>query len=198
MKPWQSLAFGLVVGLLLAAAVFLVSMPPRGVPIVLSTPLPPAPVTVFVDGAVQTPGLYTLPYTSRVNDAIIIAGGLLPSANTASLNLAARLKDGDKVMVPVIKDTPIPKPTSTARLSATQLAFLWTPTPAFPINLNTATLAELQELPGIGEVKARSIITYRQEHGPFKLLDELLNVQGIGPGIFASIKDLISLADPLK
>jgi competence protein ComEA len=194
MKTWQSVAIGMMVGLLLAAAVFLVALPPRGTPILLPTPLPPPPVTVFVDGAVQNPGLYTLPYKSRVNDAIELAGGLLPSASTTNLNLAAWLNDGDKIMVLAIKDTPTPKVT---RPAPSKTAVTLTPTPKYPININKATLEELQLLPGIGEVKARSIITYRQEHGPFANLDEILNVPGIGPGILSAIEGLVTLSDSL-
>jgi competence protein ComEA len=198
MKPWQSVTFGMMVGLLLSAAVFLIALPPRGIPILLPTLLPPPPVTVFVDGAVQKPGLYTLPPKSRVNDAIEMAGGLLPSASTSNLNLAARLNDGEKIMVLTVKDTPEPKQTSTVKFSPTQLATFQTPTPPFPININTATLEVLQMLPGIGEIKARSIITYRQEHGPFIQPEDLLNVPGIGQGILSSIKELIILSDNPK
>ena len=187
MKTWQSVAFGLVVGLLLAAAVFLVALPPLGQAILLSTPPPPAAITVYIDGEVRSPGLVSLPRQSRVNDAIQAAGGLLSSANPDTINPAAKLNDGDKIHVSSINDTPSP--------SSRQTKVTPSPAPHFPINVNTASAEELQSLPGIGESKSSAIVAYRQEHGPFKTLEGLMDVPGIGPGIFASIREFISLED---
>jgi competence protein ComEA len=187
MKTWQSVAFGLLVGLLLAGAVILVAMPPRGQAILLSTPLPPAAITVYVQGAVVHPGLYSLPPLSRVNDAILAAGGLLSSANPGLINPAARLNDGDKVVVPSLEDTPAPTGGKAKTIPSA--------TPAFPLNINTASRAELAALPGIGEGKASAILTYRQEHGPFTQLEGLMDVPGIGPGIFAEIRQFITLEE---
>lgn len=187
MKTWQSVALGLVVGLLIAAAVFLVALPPHGQAILLSTPLPPAAITVYVQGAVQNPGLYSLPRQSRVDDAILAAGGLLASANQDLINPAARLNDGDKIIVPSLGDTPVP-PTSRSKATPS-------PTPDYPININTASREMLELIPGIGEGKASAILTYRQEHGLFTTLEGLMDVPGIGPGIFASIREFISLED---
>lgn len=139
-------------------------------------------VFVHVAGAVGAPGLYSLPLGMRVADAIEAAGGPGPKADLNLLNLAQLLTDGMKIEVPKRGESAPPvSPTSS------------TPGPGAPISLNSADQTLLETVPGIGEVRAAAIIAYREEHGGFQSVEELLEVPGIGPVILASIQDLVSL-----
>jgi hypothetical protein len=102
MKTWWAIALTAVVSLLAVGVLFLVSRQPRGEGIRLVPPPSPQPLVVHVSGAVLNPGLYQLPPGSRVQDAIQAAGGLLPEADAVALNLAALIKDGQRVPVPTI------------------------------------------------------------------------------------------------
>lgn len=190
MKDWWKLAFGVLSGLLAAGVILLITAPPRGTPIALQPPPEPPPLVVHVSGGVEQPGVYTLPAGSRLQQAVEAAGGLLPQADTQNINLAAPLQDGEKVTIPTLAPTappvsrgpgetgiPLPLPAPTSSL----------------ININTATQAELESLPGIGPVTAQKIIQYRQEHGPFQSIEEIMNVPGIGEKTFDAIKDLITV-----
>ena len=187
---WWEAAF-IVVGILLGTGIiFLVSRPPRGEPIVLLPVPTPAPIMVYVQGAVNQPGLYSLPQQSRVNDAILAAGGFSEQADFGSLNLAEILQDGDQVNVATIPNTPANEtginpstnsPTQQASSSPTM------------ININTATLDELDTLPEIGPKTAQAIIDYRNTYGLFTKIDDILEVNGIGPVTFERIKDLITI-----
>ncbi len=189
--------FGLVCGLLGAGLVLLVARQPRGQPVALA-PLPtPPPVVIQLDGAVAQPGVYTLPAGSRVQDAIRAAGGFLAAADPGALNQAAILKDGERISVdaqsaaPAGKTAPTVTPTP---FSDNTLRRSGSPTRgAKKINLNTATQAELESLPGIGPAFARRIIEYRQAHGPFKTIEQVLEVDGIGQKTFEQIKELITV-----
>jgi competence protein ComEA len=190
---WWEAAF-IVVGVLLGTGViFLVSRPPRGEPIILLPVPTPAPIMVYVQGAVNHPGLYTLPRQSRVNDAILAAGGFSEQADISSLNLAEILQDGDQINVVTIHNTPADEaginPSTT---SPTQQANL-SPT---IININTATLDELDTLPEIGPKTAQAIIDYRNTYGLFTKIDDILEVNGIGPVTFEKIKDMITVGTP--
>lgn len=184
---WQ-VALGVVCGLLAAGLILLVAAPPRGEAIRLLPPPTAAPLAVHVNGAVASPGVYWLPPGSRVAQAIQAAGGALPQADEQALNLAAPLHDGEQVRVPTQAREETAWPTSEA--SRSLLAPSGAPS---LININTATQSELESLPGIGPVLAQRIIEYRQAHGPFTRLEDLLNVPGIGPKTFERIKDLITL-----
>jgi competence protein ComEA len=179
MKSAWLLAFGLAGGLLAAGVLFLVTRPPRGSPVAL-LPLPtPAALEVHVAGAVLNPGVYTLPPGSRVHAALEAAGGPAGDANLEALNLAEFLADGEQLRVPTRVE------------AATQAS-----TAANLLDLNTAAQAELEALPGIGPIMAERIITYRQEHGPFVYLEDIMAVEGIGEGIFAEIKSLVTVNAP--
>ena len=173
-----------------AGILYLASRPPRGEAITL-LPAPTAePLTVHITGAVALPGVYPLPVGSRVKDAVEAAGGLLPEAQAASINLAAPLQDGTRIYIPSI----IPGEEQTQ--DGTGAGNPDQPNgnlPGKPININTASQAELDSLPGIGPTLAGRIIAYRQEHGLFKTIEDIQDVSGIGPGIFGKIKDLISV-----
>ena len=173
----------IVVGVLLAAGVLLlVTRPPRGEPIILLPAPTPAPISVFVSGSVGQPGLYALPYGSRVNDAIQSAGGFSGEANTGAINLAAILQDGEQVAVPSRITTTVGGPIASQNTNLGQL-----------VDINRATLEELDTLPGIGPITAQKIIDYRAANGPFTSTDGLLSVDGIGQATFDKIKVLITV-----
>jgi competence protein ComEA len=185
MKAWHYMAFGLLSGLLAAGLIVLVCSPPRGEPITLPPAPTSAPITVDVSGAVAQPGVYQLERGCRVLDAIDAAGGLLPNAYAESVNLAMVLSDGTKLLIPAK-----PEPVSSSGDEAAAKDYPTVPT---LININTASADLLKELPGIGDSKAQAIIDYRQNYGPFTTIEQLLNVNGIGPAIFDGLKDSITV-----
>jgi competence protein ComEA len=134
------------------------------------------PVVVSVVGQVAAPGLVTLPAGSRVADALAAAGGLLPGADPASINAAAVLSDGQQIAVGVpgaVSPAGAPGPAGSGAGGL--------------LDLNTATVADLDALPGIGPVLAQRIVDHRTAQGPFTGVDQLDDVSGIGPAIFADL-----------
>jgi competence protein ComEA len=201
MKSAFYVLIGVMAGFALAGLLVFVSRAPAGQPIVLQPAPTKAPIAVHVTGAVPRPGLYEFAEGARVQDAIDAAGGLLASANSDALNLAALLSDGQQLNVPYKSgeapqqqeeeedDTSLNLPG--ASNENTQ------PDPSSSggerININTATLEELDSLPGIGPTLAQRIIDYRTENGPFTAIEDIMDVSGIGPVIFENIKDLITV-----
>jgi len=150
----------------------------------------PSEVWVHVAGAVQLPGLYKLPGGSRVADAVNLAGGPTYDGDTDTLNLAALLKDGEKVVVP-IKFLSAPQPFASGMLPSAPNA---SPSTGIgKINLNLANQAELENLPGIGEVLAQRIIDYRTQRGSFRTIEDIKEVSGIGDKRFEAIRELITV-----
>lgn len=151
-----------------------------------------ATVAVHVAGAVARPGLYHLPAGSRVADAVGRAGGKVPGADLDRLNLAARLVDGQKVFVSRRGEPP---PVDSGGLGADTsgggASEAAGRVPAEPIDLNTADLAALDSLPGIGPATARAILEERTRRGGFRSTRDLLRVPGIGEGRFARLKDRV-------
>jgi len=141
-------------------------------------------VAVHVAGRVRHPGLVRLPAGSRVQDAITAAGGVTSGADLDAINLARKLTDGEQVLVPGPGD-PAPQPVPGAITAPGA--------PAAPLDLNTATVEQLDTLPGVGEVTAGRIVAYRSAH-PFTTVDELLEVPGIGQRRFEQLKDLVTAA----
>lgn len=188
LKSWQLVLFGLLCALLAVGGITLINKPGRGAPIDLPDAPEQGQITVDVSGAVTNPGVYQLPFGSRVEDAIEAAGGLLPEAYPESLNLAAALLDGTKVLVPFQQPTSPPVEPGEVQPGKTP-----TPEVTYPININSAPLETLMALPGIGEVKAQAIIDYRNQHGPFTSPEQIMKVSGIGPGTYESIQDLITI-----
>jgi competence protein ComEA len=139
-------------------------------------------LVIDVAGAVRRPGLYRLRSGSRIDDAIAAAGGATAKAQLDAVNLAAPLADGEQIVVP--------------GRGAGGVAAAATPpaagsSPSAPLDLNTATLEQLDSLPGIGPVTAQKILDYRQEHGAFHSVAELEGVPGIGAGRLAQLKGLV-------
>lgn len=152
--------------------------------------IPSEEIVIHIAGAVQNPGVYTLFEGQRVEDAIQKAG-IAENANVDALNRAAILQDGQKIVVPYLDESNATQ--SEAGLEDPNRRDASFATHTTQINLNQASLTELMDLPGIGEVKAGAIIRYRQEHGGFQSIEELLMVNGIGDSIYAQIADLVCI-----
>jgi competence protein ComEA len=134
-----------------------------------------SPFTVYITGQVVRPGVYELPPGSRFEDAIEIAGGFLPDADINGINLAALLIDSSHIIIP------------SSKIQEEEFSG--------KVNINTATVVELDALPGIGPVYARNIVDYRQKNGLFTYIEDIQKVDGIGPALFEKIKDLITISD---
>ena len=144
-------------------------------------------VVAHAAGAVARPGVYRLAVGSRVADLLDAAGGPTPEADLDRLNLAALLVDGQQVFVPLPDEAvpPVGPPTAGAGAPALPGAT------AGPVDLNTATLDELDELPGVGPATAQAIVDERERRGGFTAVDELLDVRGIGDAKLAALRDLV-------
>lgn len=164
--------------------------PPLGPAAAPADPAPADPaaaeLVVAVSGMVREPGLVRLPPGSRVADAIEAAGGALPDADLDHLNLARRLTDGELVTVGIPPPPVGPPAGGSAGPGAA-------PGTGAKVNVNTATQAELETLPGIGPALAQRIIAYRTEHGGFGSVEELRDVSGIGEVRFAELQDLVTV-----
>ena len=138
----------------------------------LVSPDEPAVIAVHVSGAVRMPGLVRLPAGSRVADAVAAAGGVLPDADLQTTNLAATLRDADHIVVAAVGDG-VGAPISTG------------------IDLNRSGASDLESLPGVGPVLAGRIVAYRELNGPFRTVEDLLDVPGIGEAKLAQMRDAI-------
>lgn len=146
----------------------------------LSTVEPtPTAVLVHVSGAVQHPGLVSLPAGSRVIDAVTAAGGATPKADQGAINLAARIVDGQQIVVPQ-RGAGAPGSAGSPAASTAK------------VSLGSATAEQLETLPRIGPALAARIIAYRQAHGGFASVDDLGKVGGIGPKTIAGLRDLVT------
>lgn len=144
---------------------------------------PSGELVVDMEGKVRRPGIVRVPAGSRVMDAVAAAGGALPGTDTSALNLARLLVDGEQIFVG-IPPPPGAEPSGGGASSASG-------GPVDQIDLNTATVQQLEQLPGVGPVLAQRIVDYRAEHGGFGSIDELRQVTGIGDQRFADLKDLV-------
>ncbi len=136
----------------------------------------PRDVVVHVAGKVQRPGIVVLSQGARVVDALEAAGGARPGVELTDLNLARLLVDGEQVLVGVAPPAGAPAPAAGGAGAVSG-----------KVNLNTASAAQLEELPGVGPVTAAAIVAFRQEHGSFRSVDQLLDVSGIGEATLAEI-----------
>ncbi len=156
-----------------------------------STSAPPARIYVQVAGAVRRPGVYQVPAGARVFQVIQQAGGFTEDAAEEAVPLASKLSDGCRVFVPRLGE--VTEGASGELVLSVPLGGEAQGAEPLPVNLNTATLEQLQSLPGIGPALAQRIITYREEHGPFTSLDQLLEVPGIGQTRLEQLRPLVSL-----
>ena len=179
--------------IVLAGTIWVLRRPePPALTVITPTPRPTATlvaIVVDVRGAVAKPGVYTLPAGSRVQDALTRAGDPLPNAETRSFNLARKVNDGEQIYVPLIGEATAVPPAPAKGAPSTAA----TKTPVGKININTATLEDLDVLPGIGATIAQRIIDYRNQNGAFKQIEDLKKVRGIGDALFGQIKDLVTL-----
>ncbi|MEU8074514.1 ComEA family DNA-binding protein [Catellatospora citrea] len=141
----------------------------------------PAMLVVAVTGQVRKPGLVRLPTGARVADAIEAAGGVLPDTDLSAVNLARKVTDGELIAIGVPGVAAADGPAAGAGPGAG------------PVNLNTATLAQLDALPGVGPVLAQRILDHRTRHGDFRSVGDLRQVEGIGESKFAQLKDLVTV-----
>ncbi len=182
-------AGGLIVVLALAATVLLGILQGTARPDALqSAPPPPtaAPVFAHVEGAVAQPGLYRLPGGARVVDAIAAAGGLTEHADRDALNLARPVKDGEQLHVPIAGESPVHDAGAPPQTAGD-------PSGAEPVNLNTASAADLEALPRIGPAIAGQIVAWREANGSFTSVEDLLAVPGIGEKLLAGLRDLVTV-----
>ena len=142
---------------------------------------PSGELVVDVVGKVKQPGIVTLPAGSRVHEAVAKAGGLRGKVDTSTLNMARVLTDGEQILVGVGPVAAAPANGGTSASGATAR-----------ISLGTATLEQLDTLPGIGPVTAQAILDHRSEHGPFTSVDDLLDVKGIGEATLEDIRDQVT------
>lgn len=145
---------------------------------------PQPTIAVLLRGAVATPGVYALPPDARLDDAVAVAGGLRPDADLAAINLAGRLGDGEVIDVPQVGATaaetrePAPPPPADSL-----------------VNINTASVEELDTLPGIGPVLGERIVAFRDEHGPYTSVDQLTDVEGISDRLVETLRPHVTLGD---
>ena len=157
------------------------------IPAIITPTIPAIAEELIVDvsGRVRKPGVYSLDKGSRAIDALNLAGGALPGVNLGDINLAHILFDGEQIIVGAPRVTYSSGSRSAPKVKA--------PTAASPLSLNSATLAQLDTLPGIGPVMANRIFAYRKLNGPFTLIDDLKKVSGIGDATFAEISKLVRI-----
>ena len=138
-------------------------------------------ICVFICGAVRSEGVYYVPADSRVNDVLEAAGGFDEEASTSAVNLAGKVSDGDRIYIP--KEGEEVTAAGTVMEAAEQTG---------QVNINTAGKEELMTLPGIGETRAEDIIKYREQHGGFTQVEDLMNVNGIKEGTFSKLRDRVT------
>ncbi len=186
MPYWQIALLSCLVLALAISTFFLLRQPGRAGVVVAKEAMgdasesEPVTIKVYVAGAVLHPGVYEMEEGARVGDALQMAGGATAEAELSGLNLASRLRDGEKVAVTRIGE-PVPLPGGSS------------PDAQRPVNLNMATATELDQVPGIGPVLAERIIDYRDSHGGFRDIKELRQVEGIGPKKFEDLKDKVEI-----
>jgi competence protein ComEA len=138
-------------------------------------------LVVHLSGEVIAPGVYRLPVGARIDDALKAAGGPTGAGDIHRLNLAARLADGQQIVVPKRIDPVLPGQAAVA-----------SPTPG-RVNLNVAGVAELDRLPGVGPVTAQRIVAYREQHGPYSRVEQLRDAKLVNASTFEKIKDLVGI-----
>jgi len=191
MKSVFQIVIGILVGLLVAGGVYLAARAPQGESVTLRPAPTPEPIQVHIAGAVVRPGVYDLPEDGRVQDAVQAAGGFVAEADKNALNLAARVEDGERLDIPYVAGF-IPE-----EESGFVVVSEGTPSSLFGdlVNINTASVEELDELPSIGPTIAQRIVEYREAFGPFASIEDIVNVSGIGQATYNEIKDQITVGE---
>lgn len=162
-----------------------------------ASPLPPTvgPLRVYVSGAVVSPAVYQLPPGSIIDDAVRAAGGFAAEADTVAINLAQPVADGMQVHVPSLAEAiatppPVSLPPGASPTVAVRMGGITTDG---LVNINIATQADLEMLPGIGPSTAANIIAHREANGAFTTIESIMDVPGIGEGRFEAIRELITV-----
>jgi len=181
-QRWTTYAAGLLSGLAAAGLLLLVLSPRKRIPIELQPAPTAGPLRIHVAGAVKQPGVYDLSRPAIALDALDAAGGAQGQADLDRVNLAAELEDGQRLYIPFLPET-ANSPSVGMPPAAVD--------PGELININTATLAELVTLPGIGPSLAQKIVEYREENGLYNSADDLLKVSGIGTAKLDQLRPLI-------
>jgi competence protein ComEA len=178
MRLWVQLAILFLLIAALGGGIFTLvrRSSPGSIEVLLPTSTPQPEIKVYINGAVRKPGVYLVYVEDRLEDVLVMAGGLTEDADPARVNLALRVRDEAHFYMPRIGEA-IP---TTSPVSG-------------KLNINTASVEELQALPGIGVVKASDIVKYRQENGPFSREEDLLLVPGIGPNILEDLLEFITV-----
>jgi competence protein ComEA len=177
------LVYGILIGLIFSGVIVFFISPKKAYEIRLLDAATPAPFFVEVDGAVNNPGVFFVEQNLRINDLIEIAGGFREDADEMQLNLAMPIYDGMQIMVPSNKTMRSDEESENTQMNNfTDF-----------VNINFADLEELCTLPSIGESKAQAILDYREEHGYFDSIEQIMEVPGIGEGIFSEIENLITI-----
>lgn len=190
---WLSLAITVIGGVMLSVTFFR-EIDRRGAPpIVIDDPVADATLIVAVEGAVASPGLVALPSGSRWGDAIEAAGGLVADADSSQLNPAARLVDGERLAIPTLPLVGNAEPEEVNPVSnASPSVPIAQPVETGFVNINSATVSELDALPGIGPVLAQRIVERRGEVGQFRSVDDLESISGISPRMVDEIRSLVT------
>ena len=174
---WAALVGAVVaVALILAADHWL----PGSVEIAPGTP---SPLSISIDGAVGSPGVYSLPAGSRLIDLLALAGGLSSNADLSVINMAGRVGDGEHITIPSMGQGPVGENLASPIADGSEHL----------INVNTANVAELDQLPGVGPVIAQRIIDFREFYGPFDSIDQLAEVEGISPEMIRNFRDKVTV-----
>jgi competence protein ComEA len=153
-----------------------------------------AELRVYINGAVQRPGVYTLQPGDRLVEALASAGGALPEADLAAVNLARRVQDEGYYYIPRAGEKLPPAAESVSATDQTQTSPAPGPVASRLIDLNTAPASALETLPGIGAVRAQAIVDDRTQNGPFRSPQDITRVSGIGPITYEKIQHLITVA----
>lgn len=201
---------GVIVGIIVTVLVTVLSRPIRPaaieilppeptVPLPTAAPLPtetPGMINVYVTGAVTVPDVYKLPQGSLVKDAIVLAGGFTAEADQVVINQALRLQDEDHIHVPTVGETAEPPPITRSEVVVpVEVGDGGSGSGGALININTASLAALETLPGIGPSLGQNIIDYREANGPFETIEDIMKVSGIGTAKFEAVRELITVGN---
>lgn len=186
-SPIFGYIFAILFGLAIGGVILLLNQRQKTEPIKIFPTSTHVPVLIHITGEIVNPGVYDMKDGQRISDVIEAAGGLTEKADTKEINLASTIHDGQKIFIPssingTANDEVVLSPSDVEQSGV-----------EFPINLNYCSLEELIELPGIGQAKAEAIISYREQHGDFEVIEDIMNVSGIGPSIFENIKDKITV-----